>query len=124
VILTGWQKSKVLDLEAVEAATRAAMHTAGAGILTALLECDPPTEKEIDCSCGGKARYVGMRPKKILTVVGPANTLRAYYLCNDCHEGQTPADKEIDVEGTSFSPGVRRMMSLVGSQMSFDNGRQ
>lgn len=124
MILTGWQKSELLDLEAVEAATRVAMHAAGAGILAELLKFEPPGKKEIDCRCGGQARYVDMRPKQILTVVGQAKILRPYYLCNQCHTGQTPTDGEVDVEGTKFSPGVRRMMSLVGSQTSFDNGRQ
>ena len=28
------------------------------------------------------------------------------------------------MEGTEFSPGVRRMMALVGSESSFDQGRE
>jgi hypothetical protein len=33
-------------------------------------------------------------------------------------------DKELDVEQTEFSPGVRRMMALVGSHSSFNLARQ
>jgi hypothetical protein len=113
-----------MDLEAVEMATREAVHKMGAGILTALLREEPPKERVRECGCGGQAKYIEQRPKQILTAVGPASILRAYYLCRSCHTGQAPTDKEIDVEGTEFSPGVRRMMALVGGQTSFDSGRQ
>lgn len=38
-----------------------------------------------------------------------------------CHQGQIPKDSESDVEGT---PGVCRMMAVVGSQTMLDDGRQ
>jgi hypothetical protein len=66
-----------------------------------------------------------MRCKSILTVVGPAQILRPYYRCPGCHRGQLPADQMLDVEGTEFSPGVRRMLAVLGSDSgSFQQGRQ
>src|ERR1035438_1014897 len=66
-----------------------------------------------------------MRRKRILTILGPAQMLRAYYWCARCREGQFPADDARDIEDTEFSPGVRRMLALVGSECSsFDGGRQ
>lgn len=44
--------------------------------------------------------------------------LRPYYLCSHCHEGQFPTDQALDVERTEFSPGVRRMLGVVGSECS------
>ncbi|MHB8301704.1 MAG: hypothetical protein ACYDC6_02525 [Acidobacteriaceae bacterium] len=38
---------------------------------------------------------------------------RPYYLCPHCHQGQFPADAELDGEKTELSPGVRRMLALV-----------
>jgi hypothetical protein len=49
---------------------------------------------------------------------------RPYYLCPDCHCGQYPADAEMDVENTEFSPGVRRMQALVGQESPFDHGHE
>ena len=49
---------------------------------------------------------------------------RPYYLCPHCHTGQFPADIELDIENTEFSPGVRRMQALVGQEAPFDHGRQ
>ena len=49
---------------------------------------------------------------------------RPYYLCPHCHKGQFPADVELDIENTEFSPGVRRMQASVGQEAPFDHGRQ
>jgi hypothetical protein len=65
-----------------------------------------------------------MRPKQLITALGAITIQRPYYLCPHCHQGQSPRDAELDVEGTAYSPGVRRMMAVVGSDSSFDHGRQ
>jgi hypothetical protein len=49
---------------------------------------------------------------------------RPWYLCEGCHEGQFPADEALDVKGTDFSPGVRRMQAIVGQEAPFDHGRE
>jgi hypothetical protein len=36
----------------------------------------------------------------------------------------SPRDAELDVLETEYSPGVRRMMAAVGSDSSFDRGRE
>jgi hypothetical protein len=64
-----------------------------------------------------------MRPKQILTALGQIRIERAYYTCSHCHQGQSPRDRELDVEGTEYSPAVRRMMAIVGSENSFEQGR-
>ncbi|MGH9639011.1 MAG: ISKra4 family transposase, partial [Bryobacteraceae bacterium] len=47
---------------------------------------------------------------------------RPYYVCPHCHRGQSPRDEELDVKGTEYSPGVRRMLAAVGSDSSFEQG--
>lgn len=117
------RKSGRLDLEAIEMAMRAAMHRAGAGGLEQLLEMSPPVERAVACGCGQQARFHEMRPKHIVTALGRIRIRRAYYLCSHCQQGQSPADLEWDIEGTECSPAVRRMMALVGSEGSFEQGR-
>jgi hypothetical protein len=56
--------------------------------------------------------------------LGRIRIQRGYYLCSHCHQGQSPRDRELDVEGTEYSPAVRRMMALVGAESSFEQGRQ
>jgi hypothetical protein len=105
-------------------ALRAAMHRAGAAALTELLRTTAPVEMVVSCRCGHPARYHQMRPKQLLTVLGRLEIERAYYMCPHCHQGQSPRDRELDVEGTECSPGVRRMMALVGSESSFEQSRE
>jgi len=100
------------------------MHSAGAATLSQLLCMPSPHSLEAPCACGHSARYHETRPKQLLTVLGRVATQRAYYVCSHCHQGQSPRDKELDVEGTEYSPGVRRMMALVGSESSFDQSRE
>jgi hypothetical protein len=107
-------------------ATRAAMHQAGGAVLTQLLQYLAPdaNHRTILCSCGHPARYQELRSKPVLTAVGQVKVSRPYYLCAHCHHGQFPADAELDIENTEFSPGVRRMQALVGQQAPFDQGRE
>ena len=103
------------------------MHRAGSAALTELLQLPAPgTEEEraIACACGQRAHYRELRSKSVLTVVGSVQVSRPYYLCPHCHQGQFPADLELDIEHTEFSPGVRRMQALVGQDAPFDHGRE
>jgi hypothetical protein len=126
IILNGSRKSGCLDLEATEMVVRSAMHQAGATVLTQLLQFATPAadQRTVPCSCGRSAYYRELRSKPVLTVVGKVEVLRPYYLCSHCHTGQFPADVELDIESTEFSPGVRRMQAVVGQESPFDHGRQ
>jgi hypothetical protein len=99
------------------------VHRAGAAMLSHLLNQNRPAATAVACSCGEQVRYQGQRRRSVLTAVGEAAFERAYYYCPHCHRGQCPRDRELDVVDTGYSPGVRRMMALVGSETSFDRGR-
>ena len=115
-----------MDLEAVETMTRSAMHRAGAAAITEFLKFPAPAvgQRRIPCSCGHNACYLELRSKSVLTAVGDVKILRPYYLCSHCHNGQFPADVELDIKKTELSPGVRRMMGVVGHDAPFDHGRR
>ena len=102
------------------------MHQAGAAALTGLLQFPAPAagQRSIPCSCGQQAHYRELRSKPVLTAVGQVKVSRPYYLCSHCHAGQFPADAELDIENTEFSPGVRRMEALVGQDAPFEHGRR
>jgi hypothetical protein len=76
------------------------------------------------CACGQTAQYHDTRPQELLTVLGPVKFQRGYYVCPHCRQGQSPRDRELDVDGVSCSPGVRRMIAVVGSESSFEQGRE
>jgi len=100
------------------------MHKAGAGALNHLLKESGPVPAKVACQCGQTARYREKRSRNLLTAVGPVRFERAYYCCPSCHRGQNPRDGELDILDTEYSPGVRRMMAVVGSDASFDQGRE
>jgi hypothetical protein len=114
------------DLEAIESALRLALHQAGATALTELLQfaAPMPDQRQLPCACGHRAQYQELRSRPVLTVVGWVRMNRPWYLCERCHQGQFPADEQLDVKDTDFSPGVRRMQALVGQQAPFDHGRE
>jgi hypothetical protein len=126
VLFNGRRKTGHVDLEACEMMMRSAMHRVGAAGITQLLRFPvPPAEQRTaPCSCGHTARYQELRSKPILTAVGRVEVTRPYYLCSHCHNGQFPADVELDIENKECSPGVRRMLAVVGQQAPFDHGRE
>jgi hypothetical protein len=74
------------------------------------------------CACGALARYAGRRTKRILTALGSLVLERAYDHCPTCGQGFFPRDRELGIEGCSLSPGVTRMVGLVGAATSFEEG--
>lgn len=113
------------DLEAVEMAMRSSLHRAGAAARTELLRFSAPLaeQRTIPCACGQQAPYRELRTKPLLTAVGPGEISRPYYWCPDWGGGQFPADRELDIENTEFSPGVRRRQAVGGQEAPFDQGR-
>ena len=111
-------------MEAVEIATRAAAHQLGAVVLQNLLNAAASFPADVPCGCGKHARFHAVRSKQVVSVVGPLTIERPYYVCAHCHRGHCPRDAELDLVGTQYSPGVRRMMAVVGSDSSFDQGRE
>jgi len=124
VVFGAWRKTGRVDLEAVEMLVRSSMQQAGAASLSHLLSMSVARSATVPCACGQAARYHDRRPKQCLTVLGRVRLDRDYYVCPDCHQGPAPRDAELDVLGTEYPPGVRRMMAAVGSDSSFDRGRE
>jgi hypothetical protein len=126
VVFQQRRKTGRLDLEATEMALRAALHRAGAAALSELLRFPPPAadQRTIPCACGEQAHYHEQRARPVLTALGPVEVARPYYRCPYCHVGQFPADRELDIQDTEFSPGVRRMQATVGQEVPFNRGRE
>jgi hypothetical protein len=124
-VLQDRQRLGHLDLEASEMAIRAAMHQMGGVLLQKLLNSDGGGYRgaHLDCCQGHPAEFVGYRGKQVLTVLSSVEVQRAYYHCPGCQSGLVPKDQELDVVGSSFSPGVRRMMGRVGAKQPFEQGR-
>ena len=76
------------------------------------------------CECGEQARYGGRRKKTFTSALGDLGLERAYYHCAGCGEGFCPRDRALGIEGGSFSPHALRMIGIVGSRVSFQEGSE
>ena len=114
------------DLEAWETALRAAVLAAGAKALGQLLEGIGSGRQiePVDCpSCGHRMESRGRRRKKVLTMLGPVWYRRTRLECPACKRALYPGDEQLDIVGTTRSPGMRRMMARAGSKSPFKEAR-
>jgi hypothetical protein len=102
------------------------MHGIGSKMLEMLVNADDGDYRGrvIACGQGHQYEFIEYRDKRLLTVLGPVTVRRAYYYDRQCRNGFCPKDKTMDIVGTSYSGGVRRMMSRVGALRSFGLGQQ
>ncbi len=103
------------------------MHRVGGVFLQKLLDADTNRGyrgHHVPCGHEPEAYLVDYRSKKLTTLLAPVTISRAYYHSPDCDHGVIPRDQELDVVGTSFSPGARRLMSRVGSKEPFRAGQE
>lgn len=100
------------------------MQRVGSVLLEQLLNSDHGGHRGQRVPCGGghQAEFIDYRPKQLQTILGTVRVERAYYHCPACpaqRRGLIPKDHDLDVVGTSFSPGLRRLMARVGAQEAF-----
>lgn len=115
-----------MDLEVWETTLRAAVLAAGARALEQLLDGigSGPQAEAVACpSCGRRMESQGRRPKRVLTILGEVRYCRTRLECPSCRTALYPGDELLDIDGTTRSPGLRRMMARAGSKSTFKEGR-
>jgi hypothetical protein len=125
-IVTLAGKEKRIDLESLEMCIRSSMHGIGGLMLETLLNADGGgyRGKSIPCDNGHASEFLEYRKKGVMTVLGKVEVNRAYYYDRQSRSGMCPKDKDLDIEGTSLSPGVRRIMARVGAYRAFGLGHE
>jgi hypothetical protein len=105
---------------------RSAMHGVGGKMLERLLNSDGGDYRgrTLPCEEGHVFEFKEYRTKEILTVLGPVTLQRAYYYDEQCARGYCPKDRVLQVEESSWSPGVKRMMGRVGAYRPFGLGQE
>ena len=96
---------------------RSAMHGIGGKVLELLVNADGGDYRGRTIFRDGYQRYdfIEYRNKELLTVLGLVTVKRAYYYDREHRRGHCPKDFALGIERTSYSSGVRRMMSKVGA---------
>ena len=73
-----------------------------------------------DCVCGGVSRWVELRTKTILTLLGRVSYQRVYYHCKECHKGEAFGDRLWGLEHTRTSRAVKELLAyLAASTVGF-----
>ena len=87
------------------------MHAVGSVILEMVVNSDGGgyQGKKISRDNGNEYEFKGCLNKVVLTVLGEVEVKRAYYYDQLNKQGCFPKDELLDIKGTTFSPGVRRM---------------
>jgi Uncharacterised protein family (UPF0236) len=124
-ILEKIARAKRADLEAWETAIRAAVLACGAKALAGLLEGIGSGRRPdgVLCGCGTLMESQGLKGKELLTILGSVPYERSMFQCPACQATRYPGDEELDIVGTTRSPGLRRMMARAGSQSTFKEGQ-
>jgi hypothetical protein len=118
------------DLGAMEFQVRGMMQKVGGVLVEQLLNSDHGGHggQRMACGRGHEAEFIDYRSKHLQTILGVVQVRRAYYHCADClaegGRGIIPKDQELDIVGTSFSPGMRRLMARVGAHEPFATARE
>ena len=114
------------DLEAWEEAILRAAIGYGANLLAELLSesgCGRPSKPVLDDD-DQPMHSIGVRPKTITTLLGKITFRRSVFRNASGTLTSIPLDQTLGVEGTAFSPGVRRMMARAGSRTSFTDASE
>ena len=102
------------------------MHAIGSTILEEVINSDGGDYRGINLPCkkGHVFEFKGYRKKNLLTLLGPVKVKRAYYYDEQCKRGYCPKDTALDIDGGSFSPGVKRIVGRVGTFRPFAAGHE
>ena len=73
----------------------------------------------IACDCGHHARFVGWRPKSIVSLFGVIKLLLSYYRCDQCCQSQKPWDRTLGLSQRALTPAAAQVVSQAGVLTSF-----
>jgi hypothetical protein len=76
--------------------------------------------REVMCTCGQKAQFVSKRAAVIWTVFGKVDYQRRYYLCRNCHQGQSPVDQKYGIEPGQTTATLASLLGVLGVEVSFE----
>lgn len=109
------------NLLEMETEMRKLLKNVGAEALGMVLEeRDEEIRKEQQiCKCGNKLSYLQKRSATILSVFGPVNYKRSYYVCKTCKKGETPLHRRYGIAAGEITPGLGEMIALVGVEVAF-----
>jgi hypothetical protein len=80
--------------------------------------------KEVECRCGEKAGFVSKREAVLWTVFGKVSYKRRYYLCAECHQGQSPLDQKYGIVPGQVTQTLSSLLGVLGVEVAFEEASQ
>jgi len=112
------ESGDTMSFEEIERGFRDAALRDGNIIFTQFLSGMKDTAQKCP-DCGLQMKNLGVRGKNIVSLLGEGTILRNYYGCK-CGNHSLPKDELLDIGSTSFTPGVRRVVSQLAACDSFE----
>jgi hypothetical protein len=122
VLLRRIKAAASFDLEACEFSIRDAVMGLGAGFLERPLNKVGRGRRAEVLHCPRCARImasVGIKYKTLRSILGRVRFGRSLFVCPHCGAFRFPADEELGIENTTFTPGAQRMMAKAASRSTF-----
>ena len=79
-----------------------------------------PRNNQIDCACGGRARYRNMDTKVLVTRHGLLRWVRPYYYCASCHSGLAPLDASLGLDRGETTTKIREWAAFLAPNLGFE----
>lgn len=121
------------NLQALEQQVLVQILALGRSCLEQIVEHQAKQERSAarrEGKCGHYQRLVGIRPRQVLTLLGPMTIHRAYYQClrtdeqredqqtRTCSHGEAPFDEHWGLCGQRSSPGVQKVVSYLSAHLT------
>lgn len=98
---------------------------AGLGIQQVLEQGEERYARQaVECGCGENARFVSKREAVLWTVFGKVSYKRRYYLCAECHQGQSPLDQKYGIEPGQVTQTLSSLLGVLGAEVAFEEASQ
>lgn len=73
----------------------------------------------IECECGSWKRFINKRSRGYRTLFGEIRVWFSYYRCDDCGSSVMLGGSRFGDDGSSYSPSLRRLMSILSSHLPY-----
>jgi len=123
-------KSDEASLGQLEVTILKAMLRLGAGLLGLILSAyaaglADASQARRPCKCGGMMRWVSLRTKTVLSLLGKVAYERVYYHCKECKGGEALGDRRWGLAQTRTTTGVVQLLGYLSAGRSFvDTARE
>jgi hypothetical protein len=113
---------QVAEIE--QALRELAKEASGLGLQKMIEANEEKYASRVSCGCGAEAEPLGKREAVVWSVFGKVHYRRRYYLCADCHRGQSPLDERLGLMPGQSTPGLASLLGILGVETSFEEARQ